>query len=72
MMSTDVSRNQIAYITICKMFRNGILSIKTYLGSDVNLDPNPVEATIKKLYYKKTNDEEIYRSDRVAIKVQRR
>ena len=42
----DVTRNQIDYILIRRRFRNSIRKCKTYPGTDVNSDHNPVVANV--------------------------
>ena len=41
------TRNQIDYVLINKRFRNCVKQAKTYLGSDINSDHNPVTLKIK-------------------------
>lgn len=43
---TNIVRNQIDYILVRERFRNGIHGVRTYPGTDVNSDHNPVVCKI--------------------------
>ena len=45
--SGHIVRNQIDFILVEKRYRNGILSVKTYPGTDIGSDHNPIIANLR-------------------------